>query len=56
LFEFFVCFFSFSLFSELVNSVSCQCTHQEGDWGAERLRTGGWSVLVVMSDRQRGVD
>jgi hypothetical protein len=25
-------------------------------WGPERLRTGGWSLLVVMSDWQRGVD
>jgi hypothetical protein len=25
-------------------------------WGPERPRTGGWSLLVVMSDWQRGVD
>jgi hypothetical protein len=56
LLEFFFCFFSFSLFSELVTCVCCQCTHQEGDWGPERPRTGGWSLLDVMSDWQRGVD
>jgi hypothetical protein len=56
LFEFFFCFFSFSLFSELVTCVCCQCTHQGGDWGLERPRTGGWSLLAVMSDWQRGVD
>jgi hypothetical protein len=55
LFEFFFRFF-FSLFSELVTSVCCQCTHQGGDWGPERPRTGGWSLLAVMSDWQRGVD
>jgi hypothetical protein len=56
LFEFFFHFFSFSLFSELVPCVCCQCTHQGGDWGSEHPRTGGWSLLVVMSDWQRGVD
>jgi hypothetical protein len=34
----------------------CQCTHQGGDWGPERTRTGGWSLLGVMSDWQHGVD
>jgi hypothetical protein len=56
LLEFFFRFFSFSLFSELVTCVCCQCTHQGGDWGPERPRTGGWSLLAVMSDWQRGVD
>jgi hypothetical protein len=56
LFEFFSCFFSFSLFSELVTCVCCQCTHQGGDWGPEHPRIGGWSLLGVMSDWQRGVD
>jgi hypothetical protein len=56
LFEFFSHFFSFSLFSELVTCVSCQCTHQGGDWGPEHPRTGGWSLLAVMSDWQHGVD
>jgi hypothetical protein len=53
LFEFFFRFFSFSLFSELVICVCCQCTHQGGDWGLERPRTSGWSLLDVMSDWQR---
>jgi hypothetical protein len=56
LFEFFVNLFSFSLFLELVTCVCRQCTHHGGDWEPERLRTGGWSLLVVMSDWQRGVD
>jgi hypothetical protein len=56
LFEFFSCFFSLSLFSELVTCMCCQSTHQGGDWGSERPRTGGWSLLAVMSDWQRGVD
>jgi hypothetical protein len=56
LFEFFVRFLSFSLFSKLVTCVCCQCTHQGGGWGPERPRTGGWSLLAVMSDWQRGVD
>jgi hypothetical protein len=56
LFEFFVRFFSFSLFSKLITCVCCQCTHQGGDWGPERPRTGGWSLLAVMSDWQCGVD
>jgi hypothetical protein len=56
LFEFFFRFFSFSLFSELVTCLCCQCTHQGGDWGPERPRTGGRSLLVVMSDWQCGVD
>jgi hypothetical protein len=56
LFEFFFHFFSFSLFSELVTCVCCQCTHQGWDWGPERPRIGGWSLLAVMSDWQRGVD
>jgi hypothetical protein len=55
LFEFFICFFSFSLFSELVTCLCCQCTHQGGDWGPERPRTGAWSLLAVMSDWQCGV-
>jgi hypothetical protein len=55
LFEFFNHFVSFSLFSKLVTYVCCQCTHQGGDWGPERPRTGGWSLLIVMSDWQRGV-
>jgi hypothetical protein len=25
-------------------------------WGPERLRTGGWSLLAMMSDWQQGVD
>jgi hypothetical protein len=54
--EFFFHFFSFSLFSELVTCVCCRCTHHGGDWGPERPRTSGWSLLVVMSDWQRGVD
>jgi hypothetical protein len=54
--EFFFRFFSFSLFSKLVTCVCCQCTHQRGDWGPEHPRTGGWSLLAVMSDWQRGVD
>jgi hypothetical protein len=56
LFEFLFRFFSFSLFSELITCVCCQCTHQGGDWGPEHLRTGGWSLLAVMSDWQHGVD
>jgi hypothetical protein len=56
LFEFLFRFFSFYLFSELVTCVCCQCTHQGGDWGPERPRTGGWSLLAVMSDSQHGVD
>jgi hypothetical protein len=56
LFEFFIHFFSFFLFSELVTFVCCQWTHQGGDWGPEHLRTGGWSLLAVMSDWQCGVD
>jgi hypothetical protein len=52
----FLSFFSFSFFSELVTSVCCQCTHQGGDWGLERPRTSGWSLLAVMSDWQHGVD
>jgi hypothetical protein len=55
LLEFFFRFFSFSLFSELVTYVCCQCTHKGGDWGLERPRTCGWSLLAVMSDWQRGV-
>jgi hypothetical protein len=53
---FFFRFFSFSLFSELVTRLCCQCTHQGGDWGPERPRIGGWSLLAVMSDWQRGVE
>jgi hypothetical protein len=53
---FFFHFFSFSLFSEMVTCVCCQCTHQGGGWGPERPRTGGWSLLAVMSDLQCGVD
>jgi hypothetical protein len=49
-FEFFVRFFSFSLFSELVTCVCCQCTHQGGDWGPEHPRTDGWLLLALMSD------
>jgi hypothetical protein len=56
LFEFFVHFFLFSPFFKLVTCVCCQCTHQGGDWGLERLRNGGWLLLAVMSDWQRGVD
>jgi hypothetical protein len=56
LLEIFFRFFSFSLFFELVTWVCCQCTHQGGDWGPERPRTGGWSLLAMMSDWQRGVD
>jgi hypothetical protein len=56
LFEFFSRFFSFSLFSEMVTCVCCQCTHQVRDWGLEHPRTGGWPLLAVMSDWQRGVD
>jgi hypothetical protein len=56
LLEFFSHFFSFSLLSELVTCLCCQCTHQGGFWGPEHPRTGGWSVLAVMSDWQRGVD
>jgi hypothetical protein len=56
LLEFFFRFFSFSLFSTLVTCVCCQCTHQGGDWGPERPRTGGCSLLAVMSDWQHGVD
>jgi hypothetical protein len=55
-FEFFVHFFSFFLFAELVTCLCCQYTQQGGDWGLERPRTGGWSLLAVMSDWQRGVD
>jgi hypothetical protein len=40
----------------LVTCVYCQYTHLGRDWGPERPRTGGWSLLVVMSDWQRGVD
>jgi hypothetical protein len=29
---------------------------RERRWGPERPRTGGWSLLAVMSDWQRGVD
>jgi hypothetical protein len=54
--EFFFYSFPFSLFTELVTCVCCQCTHQGGDWGPERPRTGGWSLLAVMSDWQHGVD
>jgi hypothetical protein len=56
LLEFFFRFFSFSLFCELVTCVCCQCTHQGRDWGPERPRTGGWSLLAVMRDGQRGMD
>jgi hypothetical protein len=52
----FLSFHFFFSFSELVTCVCCQCTHQGGDWGPERPRTSGWSLLVVMSDLQRGVD
>jgi hypothetical protein len=48
--------FFYSFFSELVSCVCYQCNHQGGDWGPERPRTGGWSLLSVMSDWQRGVD
>jgi hypothetical protein len=48
--------FLFLFFFELVTCVCCQCNHQGGDWGPERPRTGGWSLLAVMSDWQRGVD
>jgi hypothetical protein len=48
--------FLFCFFSELVTCVCCQCTHQGGDWGPKRLRTGGWSLLAVMCDWQCGVD
>jgi hypothetical protein len=56
LLEFFFCFSFLFLFSQLVTCVCCQCTHQGGDWGTERPRTGGWLLLAVMSDWQRGVD
>jgi hypothetical protein len=56
LLEFFFSFFSFSLLSELVTCVCCQCAHQGGDWGPERPRTGGWSLLAMISDWQHGVD
>jgi hypothetical protein len=56
LFEFSSHFFYFSLFSELVTCVCGQCTHQGGDWGPKRPRTGGWSLLAMMSDWQCGVD
>jgi hypothetical protein len=56
LLEFSFVFFSFSLFYKLATCLCCQCTHQGGDWGPERPRTGGWSPLAVMSDWQRGVD
>jgi hypothetical protein len=56
LFEFFNRFFSSSLLSELVTCVCCQCTHQGGDSGPERPRTGGWSLLAMMNDWQRSVD
>jgi hypothetical protein len=57
LLEFFFRFlFFFFFFSKLVTCVCCQCTHQGGDWGPERLRTSGWSLLAVMSDWQRGVE
>jgi hypothetical protein len=51
----FVCLFSFSFFSELVTCVCCQCAHQWGDWGPERLRTSWWSLLAVESDWQHCV-
>jgi hypothetical protein len=40
----------------LVTCVCCQCTHQGGDLGPQGPRTGGWSLLAVMSDWQHGVD
>jgi hypothetical protein len=56
LFEFLVCFFFFFSFLWIGYYVCCQCTHQGGDWGPERPRTGGWSLLGVLSDWQHGVD
>jgi hypothetical protein len=51
LFEFFFRFFSFSLFSELVTCVCCQCTHQGGDWGpGVRGPVGGRSWLWWVID------
>jgi hypothetical protein len=53
LFEFFSCFFSFSLFSELVTCVCCQCTHQGGIedrsvWGPVDGRSSLWWVIDNM--------
>jgi hypothetical protein len=50
--EFFVRFF----FLWIGEYVCCQCTHQGGDWGSERPRTGEWLLPSVMSDWQHGVD
>jgi hypothetical protein len=55
LFEFFNrFFFLFSLNRLLVCVVNALI--KGVDWGSERPRTGGWSLLAVMSDWQRGVD
>jgi hypothetical protein len=52
-----LCSFLFFFFLLWIGDyVCCQCTHQGGDWGPERPTTGGWSLLGVMSDWQRGVD
>jgi hypothetical protein len=50
LFELFSRFFSFFCFFWIgYLCVCCQCTHQGGDWGPERQRTGGWSLLAMIN-------
>jgi hypothetical protein len=56
LFKFFICFFSFYLFSRLVTMCVLSMHSSRWDWGPKRPRTGGWSLLAMMSDWQRGVD
>jgi hypothetical protein len=49
-------FLCFCFFHWTGNYLCCQCTHQGGDWGPERPRIGGWSLLGVMSDWQCSVE
>jgi hypothetical protein len=49
LFEFFICFFSLSLFAELVTMCVVNALIK-GRFRMERLRTSGWSLPGAMSD------